>query len=415
MEKVKRYTPLLILFELYKLIKKSIFFVILLFVIKSDSQSNFVIYGRYIFCLVFGITLIVIMLKWFTHKYKLDDTSFHLYEGTFSKSERTIPFSKIQNVNRHTSLFHRIFKVTSISFETGMNGEDATVKFEVISQNEADQIEAHMTNAVRNEWTSTILLSKVDMENVNPKRTTHFKPTRKDILKASFTSQSFLVLIPLIVSFYFKIKDFFHVKEVAEGIFEELTRSWWLITIIIIVLGIASAVFGIVRTFFKYGKYEISSDQERIYITKGLIDEMAFSIAKEKVQAIEIKQSIMKRFLGLAEVKLTSAGNHNLEEGKLEINSLYPFLPIKRAYELISEILPSYEVTSKMTRLPQKIFMGASVVAKLVLDYCNSCSILFQTGCSKSGTSLVDSICYPVSIYLCIKIVRFLQYPIHIK
>lgn len=376
MTKVKRYNPLLMLFDSWKLMKKSIFFVILLFVIKSDSQSNFVIYGRYIFFLVFGITLISIILKWLTHKYQLDNTSFHLYEGIFSKSERTIPFSKIQNVNRHTSLFHRIFKVTSISFETGMNGEEAAVKFEVISQNEADRIETHMTNADRNEWTPTTLFSKVEADNVNPKRTTHFKPTRKDILKASFTSQSFLVLIPVIISFYFKIKDIFHVEEVAEGIFKELMSSWWLITIIIIVLGIAAAIFGIVRTFLKYGKYEISSDQERIYITKGLIDEIAFSIAKEKVQAIEIKQSLMKRLFGLAEVKLTSAGNPNLEEGKLEINSLYPFLPIKRAYEMISEILPSYEVTEKMTRLPKKSLWGRLlwpswfwIIATVVLFY----------------------------------------------
>jgi len=127
-----------------------------------------------------------------------------------------------------------------------------------------------------------------------------------------------------------------------------------MMTIIIIVLVIISATFGIVRTFLKYGKYQISSDHDRIYITKGVIEETTFSISKEKVQAIEIKQSLMKRLLGLAEVKLTSAGSLSSGEDTLEINSLYPFLPVKRAYKMVSEILPSYEVTTKMTRLPRK-------------------------------------------------------------
>ncbi|MBS4192786.1 PH domain-containing protein [Bacillus sp. FJAT-49705] len=383
MTKAKRYNPLLILFDLWLLIKNSIFFVIFLFVIKAGSESTFITYGRIIFFLAFGLTIISIILKWLTHKYELDDRSFHLYKGIFSKSERTIPFSKIQNINRHTSLFHRIFKVTSINFETGMAGEDAAVKFEVISQKEADRMEAHMTSAVRDDL-ATILpsdeedisYSAMEVKEGKSNRIIHFKPTKNDILKASFTSLSFLVLIPLLSSLYFKINEIFHVEDKAEGIFEKLIGSWWMVTIVFIVLIIASATFGIVRTFLKYGKYEISSDHDRIYIIKGVIDEAAFSIAKEKVQAIEIEQSFLKRVLGLAEVKLTSAGSLSSGEDTHEINSLYPFLPIKRAYELVSEILPYYEVTHKMDRLPQKsllvrMFMPSWlwIIATIILFY----------------------------------------------
>jgi len=194
MTKKKRYHPLLILFNVWKLVKNSIFFVIYLFVIKADSASSFVTYSRIIFLLAFGITLISIILKWFTHKYELDDKSFHLYKGIFSINERTIPFSKIQNVNRHTSLFHRIFKVTSTSFETGMPGEDAAVKFEVISQIEVERMEARITSAdgdelitINSSNDNIESSSKVDKENVNLNRTIHFRPTKKDILKASFT------------------------------------------------------------------------------------------------------------------------------------------------------------------------------------------------------------------------------------
>src|SRR5699024_6461797 len=97
-------------------------------------------------------------------------------------------------------------------------------------------------------------------------------------------------------------------------------------------------------------------DTHYIYITKGMIDETAFSISKEKVQAIEIEQSIMKRFLGLAGVKLRSAGGLNLGEDTNEINTLYPFLPVDQAYEIIAEILPSYTISQEMIELPQKSF-----------------------------------------------------------
>ena len=108
-----------------------------------------------------------------------------------------------------------------------------------------------------------------------------------------------------------------------------------------------------------------------------MLNESTFSILKDKVQAIEITQTTMKRLLGLAEIKLISAGS--IGEEKLETNSLYPFLPVKRAYEMIQEILPSYEVTQTMNRLTEKIILDSDVKAKLVLDCFNNRFILFQT------------------------------------
>ncbi len=359
-ESKQRYHPLLILFHLWRLLKNSIVFVIYLFVIKFGSDSTFIKYGRIIFFLLIGISIISIVVKWFSHKYKVDDTSFHLYKGLFAKSERTIPFSKIQNVNRRTTVIHRIFNVTSIKFETGMSDSDATVAFEAIPKKEADHLEEHITNTGVDEPSTNQAVSDPDMppqdskEAVVSNRRIHFKPTKKELIKASFTSFSFLVLIPIIISAYFKLTEIFHVGKKVEGLFLQITHSWWLLTIIVIVMLFASVIFGFAKTFLTYGKYEIASSEEQIFITKGIVEETTFTISKDKVQAIEMTQSLMKRLLGLVEVKLISAGGSNDGDEEMEINSLYPFLPIEQARKIISEILPSYEVTEEMTRLPGK-------------------------------------------------------------
>jgi len=353
-----RYNPLLILFDLLSLVKNSFFFVLYLFVIKHGSNSAFIKYGRYAFFLLIGITIVSIVLKWFTHTYKMDDTSFHIYKGLFKKSETTIPFSKIQNVNRRTSLFHRIFKVTSIRFETGIKGMDNAVEFEVISQIEADRIEKLIMNPDLGD-SITIENEQEEVEEsltevTATARAVHFTPTKRDVLKASFTSFSFLLLIPIIISLYIKIDGVFKFEEKADSFLMSFLNSWWLIGMVTVIIFVASITFGIVRTFLKYGKHEISSDDKQIYILKGVIDESAFKIAKNRVQAIVITQSMLKRLLGLAEVKLISTGNFGEEDS--ETNSLYPFLPVKRAYEIIHEILPLYEVTQTMKRLPKKSF-----------------------------------------------------------
>ncbi|MFS0557336.1 PH domain-containing protein [Brevibacillus sp. 179-C9.3 HS] len=362
----KRYHPLNILFDLSKQVKNLFFPALILFVFNYDSTTAFVTYGRMVFYIYVGGMLVYLVLRWLSYKFKLDDTSFHLYEGIFTKTKQTIPFTKIQNVNRHTTLLHRMFQVTSIRFETGMTGDDSAVEFAVITPQEADRIEEYTKHAVQAERVpeqpaheasegETFSHEEIRTQLTTPERIIHFTPTKKEIMKASFTSLSFLGIITLLVWAYFKLIEFIDVEEQVEGIFSLIWSSWTLITLTAIGLLALSIVFGMVTTYIRYGKYEISSDHERIYIAKGVIEETTFSISKERVQGIKIKQSLLKRLLGLAEVKLTVVGGESdTDTDKQDVSSLYPFLPVKRAYEMVSEILPAYEVTAEMTSLPKK-------------------------------------------------------------
>ena len=359
MMKATRYHPLLMLLKLWGFVKRSFVFVLFLFILNGESQSFVYKYGRQAFLVIAAISLLSIPLKWLTDKYKMSNTAFHLYTGFFIKSEQTVPFAKIENVNRRTSVFHRICNMTSIQFETGMTGAEATVEFAVVSKEEADRLEAEMAKpanetGIEEEAREPVIgqpITDLPTENRPLDRTIHFKPSRKDIIKASFTSLGFLILIPLIVSFYSKMEQIFNVEDKAAGLIGNWLNSWWILTLVVMILIIASAAFGIIKTYISYGNYEIASDDERIYITQGLLDERAFSIAKDRVQAITIKQPALKRLFGLAEVNLIRVGD--LSDGD-EINTLYPFLPINRALAMITEILPSYEVVEEMTSLPQK-------------------------------------------------------------
>lgn len=369
MNDTKRQHPLAMLWSVWKLVKNSFAFIVFLFILRQGSASNWIMYGRAAFYVTMTFSVIAIIWGWFTLRYTAEDKAFQIYSGVFNRTRRTIPFTKIQNVNRHTSLFHRLFRVTSIRFETGIKGEDATFQLQVVSLSESDRLEkivaGHMSEA---DATSDVMEQHVDSENLPEnitmeedtpvpvkeelERTIHYQSTRKDIFKASFTSLSFLVLIPILGSLYSSIKDFFPDEKVTESIVLTWLDTWWITALIITGLIAVSITLGIIRTFVKYGDFQISSDRKRIYITKGMLEQTAFSILKERVQAVKITQSPMKRLLGLAEVELTTAGG--LGESDQEVNSLYPFLPVKQAYGMISEILPSYQVTEEMQKLPRK-------------------------------------------------------------
>src|SRR5699024_7098218 len=150
---------------------------------------------------------------------------------------------------------------------------------------------------------------------------------------------------------YTKISTISSVEERTEGLISSLLHTWWMMIIVIALAILLSMLIGILRIYFKYGKYEISSDNEQIYIKQGVLNEAAFSIKKKNVQAIEMEQSFIKRLLGIVEIKLISAGGLSTADNNVEISSLYPFLKKQRAYAILAEILPAYQITEKMTKL----------------------------------------------------------------
>ncbi|MFD2627483.1 PH domain-containing protein [Oceanobacillus kapialis] len=360
MKETNRHHPLQIVYDLGVIIKNTFFIIVILFVFQAGSDSPFVKYGRIAFFILLAGTIIYLVFRWYTHKYTLTQTAFVLTEGVFSKKRKTVPYSKVQHVKRKTNLFHRIFRVTSITFETSSQGDDSSVKFDVVTPAEAGRLEKQV-------YQQTSIDQEIDSVSQDAEEATqqeeeapadavvHFSPTKKEVIKASFTSLSFLAIIPLVGSQFNKLDDLLPDDVQGEGVLSFILERWWLITLAVLALIILLMIGGAIWTFLKYGKYEIASDSEKVYITKGILEETAFSITKKNVQAIQIQQSFMKRILGLAEVKLVCAGALG-DDNTDEVNSLYPFLPVAKAHQLVEEILPSYKLTDTMQRLPREAF-----------------------------------------------------------
>lgn len=133
-----RYHPLSMVFKIYQLIKSNFILMLLLFVIQRDSESWYFVYGRYAFLVFVFSRLLYIVASWFVEKYEWKDRTFHIHKGLLVKRTSTIPFSRIQNVTRKTTLFHKIVGLTSLIFETAMDGEDDSIHFDVLSKKHAD-------------------------------------------------------------------------------------------------------------------------------------------------------------------------------------------------------------------------------------------------------------------------------------
>ncbi len=340
----KRYHPAYILVELMSSAKNLFGFYILLFLLKANSTAWWVVWGRYALLVATLCSVLAIFAKWVFNRYEVGKKTINFREGMFVRKQKTVSWDRIHSHRSTTTFIHRWFGLTSLTLETGTNGEDALFEFPVITQEEKDRILSYLEHHQDG--------NEVE-ERTMPQRSVHFQATRKDLIKASFTSLSFLAIFPLLSAIYFNLADFFTIEKSAEGAWHYLQNHIWILIILFLAAMVLSILIGFVKTSIKYGNYVISDDPDRIYIQKGIGNEISFSIPKNKVQAVRVEQTIVKRILGLVSIKLISAGSSAGD--KEEISSLYPFMEKHVAYSMLHTILPHYPIKEEMDRFPLKV------------------------------------------------------------
>jgi putative membrane protein len=392
-DRLKRYHPAIIVVDIVSFFKGILWPFLFLFVFKASSTEIWVTFGRYILFIIAIVSIFSFILKWYFHRYEIIRDSIVVYEGVFIKKQRTVALDRIHNQTSNTTFIHKWFGLTSLTLETGTSGENATFHFPVITEDEKKSILLHLEQ----KQAAIAEMDGVFLEN-SPERTIHFRSTRKDLIKASFTSFSFLAIFPIATAIYFNLDDFFQIEKTAKNALDYLLGNEWILMIILAIALALSVVIGFIQTSIKYGNYIISDDMERIYIDKGVGNLISFSIQKHKVQAIIVEQSILKRLLGLASIKLISAGGS--KEKDEETSSLYPFMPKQEAYRLLQKILPSYLIEEQMKRFPIKVLW-----LKLLHPYYTTIVVLVGLGIFKREWLWMSVIVFGLSVLF-----RYLDY-----
>ncbi|MGN7116895.1 PH domain-containing protein, partial [Lysinibacillus odysseyi] len=327
-----RYPKIKLLYDVISLIQGWLFPIFFFYIVRFTSDGTFWITLK----ILLGIVLIVGLFNrfgetLFTHVEFLDEGA-HVYTGVFSKKERFVPKEKFENIQTSASIIQKIFRAAQVTMETGDATGDIELTF--VPQRFVPTLESYILTAnVRPSEENEIEPETQQVDK--PVRTTLFTPSTTDLLKASLTSFSFLAIFPVIASLWSDWK-------VGEWLpFEVSALPLALIIILIVLFVILAIAFGIFKTFNAYYRYDISMDDERIYVKKGWLSSQSFSIRKEKVQAVIYKQSLYQRLLKVTTIRLISTGEILASEEQ-QINEFFPYLPTAKANELIAQMLPHF-------------------------------------------------------------------------
>ncbi|MDZ7690216.1 MAG: PH domain-containing protein [Balneolaceae bacterium] len=107
--------------------------------------------------------------------------------------------------------------------------------------------------------------------------------------------------------------------------------------------------------------------EDELVISHGLLEQKQLTIPYNRIQAIQIKEELLRQPLGYATLKLDSAGYG--DEGGRSV-TLFPLLPKAQLQEFVKEVLPEYYEQVQSLRPPSRSlrrYLFRSLLTSLVV------------------------------------------------
>ncbi len=311
----------------------------------SAREGNLLVISMGI--LAFGILLAFAITRYLTLRFRLAGGELQVRSGIFFKSSRTVPVNRIQNIDLVQNVMHRIFGVAEVRVETA-SGKEPEAVLQVLSLADVESLRTSvfaqanaMTNTLENKQAIGSSESSADTADTNENGSQaaaifqSLPPDReqklllaislKQLALAGLTSNRGFLLVPIVAGtlyetrgltrsyrdqFRFSSQDFY-TDRLTSGL------PIWMIVIGLIVALIASIallkLFSFAWFVTRFHGYQLWAVGDDLRIGCGLLTKVSATIPRSRIQFISIHRTWLGRRLGLAAIRIETAGGGGSE------------------------------------------------------------------------------------------------------
>ena len=313
----------------------------------SQMIPLFILIVALIFTFVSGI------LKWWTFRYWFEDSELRVQYGLFVKKKRYIPFERIQSLNYKEGIFHRMFGLVQVEVETAGNKDGKPeVQLTAITRVAADQIEQEMNNAKlgnRIETEESEIIPQPEVSIIH-------KMSPKDLIILATTSSGIGVVLAGVLAAVSQFVEYIPFEWIYDEFSHLAKYSIALVTALIFIGVLGAWIISVALTLLNYFDFTVTKENDRLVITRGLLEKKRITIPLNRIQAIKIVENPLRQPFGLATVQVESAGG-GFSDGKDKKIVLFPLISKKAAMEPLTDLFPQFQFEleqAQMIRPPKR-------------------------------------------------------------
>lgn len=283
------------------------------------------------------LTFLPAVLKYQHFYYSLSDHALFIQQGVFNKRQLTLPYSRIQSLKQSQWFFMKPFHLVSLTIETAGGNEKAEVYLSAVPTNLVAEITARKDREEAEEF-----LEK-----------TPITPTSSSLEKSFLYRISFFQIVifsltdlSLLLTTFVLILGFSqHLQEMIWEALKKLgsfAQGSLLIVLCLVFAGILLfIILSIVKGLYRYYDFTIYRNLQQLVIEKGLFSRSELKVPVKKIQGLEVRQSLLRKFFHLSSVKLLLATGS--VESEKESLYLLPIVKDEELSSLLSQLLPEWD------------------------------------------------------------------------
>ncbi|AWE08920.1 hypothetical protein DCE79_16945 [Lysinibacillus sp. 2017] len=355
----KKLHPVTAIINVVKALK-DLLFPIIIILVANGFNLNFDYKDENFFSEMVPLLILVVvvvwtmvngLIKWITFSYWFEDRELRVEYGLFVKKKRYIPFERIQNLNYKEGIFHRFFKLVQVQVETaGSKNGKPEAELTAVTREAADEIEIQMKRAKE----QGVVEEDSQIQNtVEASSTPIHKMKIPELLLLATTSSGIGVVLAGVFAVISQFAEFIPFDRIYDEMAFLLKYSFIVIAILIAMGLLLTWIISVGITCLNYYNFTVTKEQERLIITRGLIEKKRVTIPLHRVQAIKIVENPLQQLFGLASVAVESAGGGFSGEADKKI-ILFPLIAKKEAIQPLMALFPDYEFTMAPSVQPPK-------------------------------------------------------------
>jgi putative membrane protein len=272
-----------------------------------------------------GIALTAAAVRWSRFWYRLDERALHLRGGLLQRWERTIQLPRIQSVDVVQKLTHRTFGVVELRIEV-VGGQSTEAPLVALRPDEAARLRA-------------LLMSDLAEEG-EPSEPPLVRMRPGGLLVAGLTGGRVAVVAAIAG---------WAIQLLPEGtLVENLDRLAGtdrsdLVTVLLVAgaLLVASVLISLATTVVVYWGFTAHRRDDRLVITRGLLQTRRSVIPLRRIQAIRIEENLIRRAFGLASMRVLTAGYGKDSGDQQQASMLVPVAIRQQSLEIAEAVLGS--------------------------------------------------------------------------
>lgn len=289
---------------------------------------------------VVGVAILsgIAVVDWRRFTFGITGRSLVINEGVFTRKQRTLPIDRIQQVDLVTKLRHRLLGVAELRIDTAAGGSNVEASLAVLARAEAEQLRTELLTAPSTPTSSGSVLAEAAAPPPAPPPpmlTLNFG----QLALAGVTGTQQLVMLAIIAATLELIEDlpwnpgdWFADAAVPSGAF--------------IAVGIFLAVVGwfalaATASIVVYGGFTMALKDDDLHVRRGLLDQRRTTVPLRRVQTVRVRQTLLRRWLGLASMQIRTAGTPSSTDDSGITSVEIPILPVAHVDRMLRLLVPA--------------------------------------------------------------------------